>query len=84
VCFSTIGAPLAPLRWRRSTYFLLSFRYAGVILTPISVPYSLDMSQANVGRLATLGADLGARYGWNAGFGFGGAGLISAERGCRA
>jgi outer membrane receptor protein involved in Fe transport len=37
----------------------------------ISVPYSLDVLQANIGRLATLGVDLGARYGWDAGFGFG-------------
>ena len=39
----------------------------------ISVPYSLDVLQANIGRLATLGIDLGARYGWDVGFGMGGA-----------
>jgi iron complex outermembrane receptor protein len=39
----------------------------------ISVPYSLDVLQANIGRLATIGVDLGARYGWDAGFGMGGA-----------
>jgi iron complex outermembrane receptor protein len=39
----------------------------------IRVPYSLDVLQANIGRLATLGIDLGARYGWDAGFGVGGA-----------
>jgi iron complex outermembrane receptor protein len=35
----------------------------------ITVPYSLDVLQANIGRLATIGYDLGARYGWDAGFG---------------
>jgi iron complex outermembrane receptor protein len=39
----------------------------------IAVPYSLDVLQANIGRLATLGVDLGARYGWDAGFGIEGA-----------
>jgi outer membrane receptor protein involved in Fe transport len=39
----------------------------------ISVPYSLDVLQANIGRLATVGMDLGARYGWDAGFGAEGA-----------
>ncbi len=39
----------------------------------ITVPYSLDVLQANIGRLATLGVDLGARYGWDAGFGIEGA-----------
>jgi outer membrane receptor protein involved in Fe transport len=39
----------------------------------ISVPYSLDVLQANIGRLATIGYDLGARYGWDAGFGAEGA-----------
>jgi iron complex outermembrane recepter protein len=39
----------------------------------ISVPNSLDVLQANIGRLATIGYDLGARYGWDAGFGFEGA-----------
>jgi iron complex outermembrane recepter protein len=39
----------------------------------ISVPSSLDVLQANIGRLATLGVDLGARYGWDAEFGMGGA-----------
>jgi iron complex outermembrane receptor protein len=35
----------------------------------ITVPYSLDVLQANIGRLATIGYDLGARYGWDFGFG---------------
>jgi outer membrane receptor protein involved in Fe transport len=35
----------------------------------ITVPYSLDVLQANIGRLATIGYDLGARYGWDVGFG---------------
>jgi len=35
----------------------------------ITVPYSLDVLQANLGRIATIGVDLGARYGWDAGFG---------------
>jgi outer membrane receptor protein involved in Fe transport len=35
----------------------------------ITVPYSLDVLQANIGRLATIGVDLGARYGWDVGFG---------------
>lgn len=39
----------------------------------IRVPYTLDVLQANIGRLATLGMDLGARYGWDAGFGMEGA-----------
>jgi len=39
----------------------------------ITVPYSLDVLQANIGRIATIGVDLGARYGWDAGFGIGGA-----------
>jgi iron complex outermembrane receptor protein len=39
----------------------------------ISVPYSLDVLQANIGRLATIGVDLGARYGWDSSFGVGGA-----------
>lgn len=39
----------------------------------ITVPYSLDVLQANIGRLATIGYDLGGRYGWDAGFGMGGA-----------
>ena len=39
----------------------------------ITVPYSLDVLQANIGRLATIGVDLGARYGWDAGFGMEGA-----------
>jgi len=39
----------------------------------ITVPYSLDVLQANIGRLATIGYDLGARYGWDAGFGMEGA-----------
>jgi outer membrane receptor protein involved in Fe transport len=39
----------------------------------ITVPYSLDVLQANLGRLATIGIDLGARYGWDAGFGMEGA-----------
>jgi iron complex outermembrane recepter protein len=39
----------------------------------IRVPYTLDVLQANIGRLATIGVDLGARYGWDAGFGMEGA-----------
>jgi outer membrane receptor protein involved in Fe transport len=39
----------------------------------ITVPYSLDVLQANLGRLATIGVDLGARYGWDVGFGMEGA-----------
>ena len=39
----------------------------------ITVPYSLDVLQANLGRIATIGVDLGARYGWDAGFGMEGA-----------
>jgi outer membrane receptor protein involved in Fe transport len=39
----------------------------------IVVPYSLNVQQANIGRLATVGVDLGARYGWDAGFGMEGA-----------
>jgi iron complex outermembrane recepter protein len=35
----------------------------------ITVPFSLDVLQANIGRLATIGYDLGARYGWDVGFG---------------
>ena len=35
----------------------------------ITVPFSLDVLQANIGRLATIGVDLGARYGWDVGFG---------------
>jgi iron complex outermembrane receptor protein len=35
----------------------------------ITVPYSLDVLQANIGRLATIGYDLGGRYGWDVGFG---------------
>lgn len=39
----------------------------------ITVPYSLDVLQGNIGRLATIGYDLGARYGWDVGFGMEGA-----------
>jgi outer membrane receptor protein involved in Fe transport len=39
----------------------------------ISVPNSLDVLQANIGRLATVGYDMGARYGWDMGFGAEGA-----------
>ena len=35
----------------------------------ITVPYSLDVLQANIGKLETSGIDLQARYGWDAGFG---------------
>lgn len=35
----------------------------------ISVPNSIDVLQANIGRIATVGWDLGARYGWDVGFG---------------
>ena len=35
----------------------------------ITVPFSLDVLQANIGRLATIGYDLGGRYGWDVGFG---------------
>jgi iron complex outermembrane recepter protein len=38
----------------------------------ITVPFSLDVLQANIGRLATIGVDLGARYGWDVGFGMDG------------
>jgi len=38
-------------------------------LGSISVPYSLDVLSANIGRIATVGVDLGARYGWDVGFG---------------
>jgi iron complex outermembrane receptor protein len=39
----------------------------------IVVPYSLNVQQANIGRLATVGVDLGARYGWDVEFGMDGA-----------
>jgi iron complex outermembrane recepter protein len=39
----------------------------------IAVPYTLDTLQANIGRIATIGYDLGARYGWDVGFGMDGA-----------
>jgi iron complex outermembrane recepter protein len=39
----------------------------------ITVPYSLDVLQANIGALETSGIDLNAKYGFDAGFGFDGA-----------
>ncbi|MEJ0085626.1 MAG: TonB-dependent receptor [Pseudomonadota bacterium] len=39
----------------------------------ITVPFSLDVLQANIGALETSGVDLNVRYGLDAGFGFGGA-----------
>jgi iron complex outermembrane receptor protein len=38
----------------------------------ITVPYSLDVLQANIGALETSGIDLNAKYGFDAGFGFDG------------
>jgi iron complex outermembrane recepter protein len=35
----------------------------------ITVPFSLDVLQANIGALETSGIDLNARYGWNVGWG---------------
>ncbi len=35
----------------------------------ITVPFSLDVLQANIGALETSGIDLNARYGWDVGFG---------------
>jgi iron complex outermembrane recepter protein len=35
----------------------------------ITVPFSLDVLQANIGRLETSGIDLQARYGWDVGWG---------------
>jgi len=39
----------------------------------ITVPYSLDVLQANIGALETSGIDLNVHYGFDVGFGFGGA-----------
>jgi iron complex outermembrane receptor protein len=39
----------------------------------ITVPYSLDVLQANIGALETSGIDLNVHYGFDLGFGFGGA-----------
>ncbi|HEV7606208.1 MAG TPA: TonB-dependent receptor [Steroidobacteraceae bacterium] len=41
----------------------------------ITVPFSLDVLQANIGALETSGIDLNARYGWDVGWG----GIGSAE-----
>jgi iron complex outermembrane receptor protein len=41
----------------------------------ITVPFSLDVLQANIGALETSGLDLNARYGWDVGWG----GLAGAE-----
>ena len=38
----------------------------------ITVPYSLDVLQANIGELQTSGIDLQARYGFDVGWGVGG------------
>jgi outer membrane receptor protein involved in Fe transport len=46
----------------------------------ITVPYSLDVLQANIGRLATIGYDLGARYGWDVGFGMEAAAASTSRR----
>jgi outer membrane receptor protein involved in Fe transport len=35
----------------------------------ITVPYYINTGAVNISRIATLGVDLGARYGWDAGFG---------------
>jgi outer membrane receptor protein involved in Fe transport len=35
----------------------------------ITVPFSLDVLQANIGALETSGIDLNARYGWDVGWG---------------
>ena len=39
----------------------------------ITVPYYINTGAVNIGRIATLGVDLGARFGWGAGFGMEGA-----------
>ena len=45
----------------------------------ITVPYSLDVLQANIGGLSTRGIDLEARYGFDPGFGFDGASRFAIE-----
>src|SRR4029078_10030619 len=45
----------------------------------ITVPYSLDVLQANIGRLAPRGIDLQARYGFDLGFGFEGASRLAIQ-----
>ena len=45
----------------------------------ITVPYSLDVLQANIGGLSTRGIDLQARYGFDLGFGFDGASRLAIQ-----